>query len=174
MCLLKIWLCSVVLGSAASSGYKPLIVPSFPLLCIELYNGEPGENAFYSHSLPSFLSPCVTLYQWNAGLYPMEYILYMLLKFWVSFPEFLAAQIQSLPRTIHREPASDVNFLCWQALVDMNLMLILRGSDFWLCIAYSWNDHTAWLCFMEEGKFLYPNSHSYTFSALSFLPSSFC
>lgn len=53
----------------------------------------------------------------------------MSLRFWVSPPEFLSAQIQSLPRTVHRGPTSDVNFLCWQALVDMNLNLILRGSD---------------------------------------------
>ncbi|KAL6068069.1 hypothetical protein STEG23_001422, partial [Scotinomys teguina] len=48
----------------------------------------------------------------------------------LNFPEFLVAQIRSLPRTILREPASGVSFLCWQALVGPNLMLMLRGPDY--------------------------------------------
>lgn len=86
----------------------------------------PSISTLFPHS---WLSPHVTLYEWDASIYLVEYILYTFLRFWVSPPEFLAAQTQSLPRTVHREPASNVNFLCWQALVDMNLTVILGGSD---------------------------------------------
>lgn len=76
ICLPKSWLWSVVLGCAISSGNKPRIVPSFPLVHVVLFNWEPGENVFYSLFIHSFLLVSrVTLYEWDASVYPVEYIL---------------------------------------------------------------------------------------------------
>jgi hypothetical protein len=41
-----------------------------------LFNWEPGENVFYSLFIHSFLLVSrVTLYEWDASVYPVEYIL---------------------------------------------------------------------------------------------------
>lgn len=109
------------------SGYKPLMVLGFPLL--ELFIGEPGENAFHSQLLPSFslISLCDSLWMGNKCLSYGVYFINVVEI--LGLPSRISCCTNSIPaKTIHREPASDVNFLCWQALVDMNLMLILGGS----------------------------------------------
>lgn len=87
-------------------------------------------SSFSTPFLYSWLSPMLYFMDGMQVLFLCSTILQISFIFWDSPPELLVTQIPSLPKTICREPASDVDLLHWQALVGMNLMLILSGSDY--------------------------------------------